>query len=549
MAESQGTGTPHRPRTAALSRHWKIAVLAAAGLATVAGTTTIAAVTDHATADAKPTSTVTESKARANPAAAGPVRGGEGVGDSEDGDYWAEHAGNPDRKDSGKEEEDYSGSQSKEKDSEDHDKEKSSGSQGREKSSEDHDKAKRSGGQDGHDEEAGEEGEDGGQESDEGDDKTKQVECDPNDLILAITEANENSGGKIQLAENCTYTLTANQDGNGLPKIIQPITIDGNGATIARAANAEHFRIFQVGAGGDLKLSHLTLTRGKTAEGEDGGAIDVDPAGRLDLDSVTLENNTVDDANNDDGGAIYNQGISTIRNSTLNKNSAEDGSAVYNAGGKLEITSSEITNNTSDLSDGFGAITNSNGSVKISKSLLSYNSANNGGALFQTGGTAEVESSTLTHNTARSFGGAIYHSSGSLYVRKSTISYNVAGSGGGLTLADSAVIEDSKIHNNTANGSDGGGILVSLADGDEVAIRGTKISGNRATAQGSTGGGIWTGTGDLVTLTDTKVKDNTSHSPAGGIQNNGTVTTHGKVEIIDNQPTNCGGNNVPSCFG
>ncbi|MGW2562074.1 hypothetical protein ACWCXB_23030 [Streptomyces sp. NPDC001514] len=523
MAESQGTGTPHRPRTAALSRHWKIAVLAAAGLATVAGTTTIAAVTDNATAEAKPTSTVTESsKARANPADAGSARSDGDMGDSEDGDYWADHAGNPDRKDNGKEEEDHS-------------------------DSEDHDKAKRSGSQDGYDEEDGEEGEDGGQESDEGDDKTKQVECDPNDLILAITEANENSGGKIQLAENCTYTLTANQDGNGLPKIIQPITIDGNGATIARAANANQFRIFQVGAGGDLKLSHLTLTRGKAAPNEDGGAIDVDPAGRLDLDSVTLENNTVDDtANNDEGGAIYNEGVSTIRNSTLDKNSAADGAAVYNLGGKLEITSSEITNNISDPGNGFGAITNDDGSVKISKSLLSYNSAGSGGALYQDGGTAEVESSTLTHNHATGIGGGINHDAGSLYVRNSTVSYNVADFGGGLALLDSAVIEDSKIHSNTANTGDGGGIFTNLGGAEEVAIRDTKITGNQA--DNGTGGGIFNG-GGLVILTDTKVKDNSSDLPAGGIQNNGTVTTHGKVEIIDNQPTNCGGNNVPSCFG
>ncbi|MGW2562077.1 hypothetical protein ACWCXB_23045 [Streptomyces sp. NPDC001514] len=507
MAESQSAGTPHRPRTAALSRHWKIAVLAAAGIATVAGTTTIAAVTDNGMADAKPAST-------------GSARGDGDMGDSEDGDYWADHAGNPDRKDNGKEEE---------------------------KGSEGHDKAKSSGGRDSHD------GEDGGEEHDGGDDKTKQVECDPNDLIAAITEANENSGGKIQLAENCTYTLTANQDGNGLPKIIQPITIDGNGATIARAANANQFRIFQVGAGGDLKLSHLTLTRGKTAAAQTGGGIHVGPAGRLDLDSVTLENNTVDNLGDDVGGAIYNEGISTIRNSTLNKNSAEDGSAVYNAGGKLEITSSEITNNTSDPDDGFGAITNDSGSVKISKSLLSYNSANRGGALRQIGfGTAEVESSTLTHNYATGNGGGISNLEGSLYVRKSTISYNIAGFGAGLALFDSAVIEDSKIHNNNANDSDGGGISTSLGDGDEVAIRGTKISGNRATADGSTGGGIFIFEDDVITLTNTKVKDNTSDEPAGGIQNFGTVTTHGKVEIIDNVPTNCeggGGNNVPSCFG
>ncbi|WP_392840898.1 hypothetical protein [Streptomyces sp. LN500] len=42
---------------------------------------------------------------------------------------------------------------------------------------------------------------------------------------------------------------------------------------------------------------------------------------------------------------------------------------------------------------------------------------------------------------------------------------------------------------------------------------------------------------------------NTANTPAGGIHNNGTVTTNGEIRITDNVPTNCASssNPVPGC--
>ncbi|MGW2559432.1 right-handed parallel beta-helix repeat-containing protein [Streptomyces sp. NPDC001514] len=535
MSESQGTSTStERPaKTAALSGHWKIAVLAAAGFATIVGATTVVAVSDDGAAEAKPASAAKDGgKARTNPQTVSATRDGMDA-DGGDGDYWAGHAGNPGESSGGKEKDDHSDSGGKE------------GNGGKEKDSEDHDEEKDSGGRDGHDDDHRRGSHDGD------DDKTTFVECDPDDLISAIVQANELEGpSRLKLAEKCTYTLTATQDGNGLPKITQPITILGNGATIARAANAAEFRIFEVGAGGDLKLRHLTLTRGK-ADGDDGGGINVNAAGRLDLDHVTLENNTLSDFGNFDGGAIYNEGITAIHNSTLNKNSARDGGAINNFRGRLDISTSEFTNNIAN--DDGSAVANDGGTTKIAKSLISHNHALFGGALFNSGGLSEVEQSAITHNFGGSQGG-IRHVGGALYVRKSTISNNTTtGQGGGLVLNASTVIEDSKITDNTAATSIGGGISVSLSANEEVAIRDTKITGNRAPGNGSSGGGIFIFSGSTtVTLTDSKVKDNTSDEPAGGIENRGTVVTKGRVKIIDNVPTNCDSptsNPVPSCFG
>lgn len=81
-------------------------------------------------------------------------------------------------------------------------------------------------------------------------DRTRQVPCDSDKLIQAITFANNDDGGVLELAKGCTYTLTRNQDGNGLPVITQPITLKGEHTTIGREATADYFRILNVGAAG-----------------------------------------------------------------------------------------------------------------------------------------------------------------------------------------------------------------------------------------------------------------------------------------------------------
>ncbi|MFE0092321.1 right-handed parallel beta-helix repeat-containing protein [Streptomyces sp. NPDC058991] len=555
-------------------------MVAAAGFATVIGTTTLVAVTDDDQTAANASAAADQAKGRTQPSPArATTRGGSAkdTEDAKDADYWAEHAGNPGWSGSGS-----TGpragdgpARSRSGDLTNDEGSGATGSGGHEKKGPaSTDAQKRSAGptdsdgqngpeghssrdrgregQGGHGEEDGRQGRDGHHDSGNARGKARYVGCDPNDLISAIIDANRDGGGTLSLAEKCTYTLTANQDGNGLPEIVQPITIHGNGATIARAANADQFRFFQVSAGGDLKLRHLTLTRGKSAVDQNGGAILVNPAGRLDLDHTTLHNNTVNDTDFDDGGAIDNEGITTIRNSTFSNNSADDGGAIDNRSGKLEITTTKFTGNTA-LDDG-GAVEEQQGTTTITKSLFRHNYAGgDGGALSVSslGGLLNIETSTITHNTANNDGGGVEHAGSALHVRKSTIAHNTAANvGGGLGITSTSVIEDSKIHDNTSVDGSGGGIHIA-AEGQEVAVRRTVISGNQAPGNGQTGGGIYIGTGDQLTLTDVKVTDNTSDEPAGGIHNDGTVTTYGKIKIIDNVPTNCEGsaNPVPNCFG
>jgi hypothetical protein len=84
---------------------------------------------------------------------------------------------------------------------------------------------------------------------------TGDVGSDSGSLVSEINEANAAGGANtVQLGAGCAYTLTAVDNywygPNGLPGIASTITIQGNGATIARstAVGIPPFRLFFVGA-------------------------------------------------------------------------------------------------------------------------------------------------------------------------------------------------------------------------------------------------------------------------------------------------------------
>jgi len=152
-------------------------------------------------------------------------------------------------------------------------------------------------------------------------------------LSAAVVSADTGGGGTITLAAGCAYTFhspyanAASQDladwygPAALPAIAAPITIVGNGATIARStvSGIPDFRLFFVGAdptaaatsswatpgAGSLTLENLTLTGG-VAEGGGAGL----GGGGLGA-----------------GGAIYNQGTVALYSVTLTRNTALGGSA------------------------------------------------------------------------------------------------------------------------------------------------------------------------------------------------------------------------------
>ena len=407
-------------------------------------------------------------------------------------------------------------------------------------------------------------------EKDEKQLEEKKVPCDADRLIAAIVQANADRGARLQLEPKCTYTLTAIQDDNGLPVITQRISIEGNGATIVRAANAEAFRIFNVAFGGDLKLRDLTVKGGDSQTDDGGGALLVQEGGRATLQDSTLTLNR----STSFGGAVANYGVTKVLGGGDGDGHGKDGDA--------RETGSQIRNN---AAEGQGGGIFSRGSLTVEKSSLSYNNAGFfGGGLKNSGGvttitdarighnTAELDSggieadgdaitrikdSWVTDNTAGSIGGGIGYFGGSLYVQRTNIRHNTAdGDGGGIAnFGGQAVVDDSKINENTSRSSGGG-----VANGDtEIVLRRTEINKNRAIGETSQGGGIANFTDPLeppgrVSLTKSQVIENFATNPPGGIfSDNNQVTVDDDSVIIKNRPTNCQGNPplvvIPNCFG
>jgi hypothetical protein len=427
-------------------------------------------------------------------------------------------------------------------------------------------------------------GKDHGKKDDDKRRDVKKIGCDPDELIAALVRANADGGAKLELEPKCTYTLTAYDEGDtgfenelsGLPQIVERVKIDGNGAKIVRAANADPFRIFNVGVGGDLTLRDLTVKGGDARETElGGGALLVQEGGRATVEDSKLTLNRSDSfggaitnlgivkisgedkserdgdkkddygkddskkdddhrdggseiTNNsavEDGGAIANVGALTIEKTRLSRNDAENGGALATFAGVVKVTKSEIDHNQAldeggaISSEGEGAIT------QVRESYVHDNTAENAGAFFNDEGQFFVERSKVVHNTAREFGGGVLNLDGPLTVEKSKINGNKAltGIGGGLLNLGDAVLRNSEVNKNVAFGEDG------------------------------TAGGIANIDEGTVRLTRSEVVENASTLAPGGILNDveDGVLVDDESTIVKNRPTNCAGSpeDVPNCFG
>ncbi|ABP56422.1 membrane protein [Salinispora tropica] len=366
------------------------------------------------------------------------------------------------------------------------------------------------------------------------------VPCDADALIAAITLANARDGAVLDLAKDCTYLLTADIDGNGLPAITAPITLNGGkNTTIERAATADGFRILTVDAGGNLILNKLTITGGQT-DGEGGGIL-VNPGGTLTTNHSSITRNIT----NVSGGGIANNGTTRVNHSTVERNTATSQGGGISSTGLLEVVTSHIDNNKSIPALG-GGIYQAGSTVTIKGGSISGNQAEVAGGLFVSGGVGVVTGTRITKNTVRSSGGGGLRSDAGaqLTLRKVHLADNaspVLGGGMFVSTGSFAVVEGSTVkNNNLTTNSPGGGIY----NAGQTVLRRTTVIGNQA---GQGGGILNEGTMDLFT---TKVIKNIAVTDAGGILSiAGTVnlnTATGTV-VIKNRPNNCVG--VPGCPG
>lgn len=212
--------------------------------------------------------------------------------------------------------------------------------------------------------------------------------------------------------------------------------------------------------------------------------------------NATFTNNSTTDENSF-GGAIFNSGkIGAINGIFDGNTSASYGGAIVNAGeissisGKFTnnqakiaggaIVTSDVRNETlplnanlkeiknsifennkaTDKSGGGGAIMNNQftNTLTINSSSFNSNSANDGGAIFNTGSLA-VSNSTFTNNTAQRTGGAIANVSdteqkvnANLTVQNSNFYNNQSDMAGGAIYTDSSLtVKKSNFYNNHTN--------------------------------------------------------------------------------------------------
>jgi predicted outer membrane repeat protein len=153
------------------------------------------------------------------------------------------------------------------------------------------------------------------------------------------------------------------------------------------------------------------------------------------------------------GGGIYSVGTLTVTNSSFSYNSAGGWGGGIFSQGILSITDSVFSNNQASIGGGIGS---GSGDVVVSNSTFSNNSvsANGGGIAFDMG-SLTLSNSIFSDNSATTSGGGIYAAS-IMEVTGSTFVNNTANVGGGIDNGGNATISSSKFLANSGIGAAGG---------------------------------------------------------------------------------------------
>ncbi|PZR79636.1 MAG: hypothetical protein DLM65_10210 [Candidatus Aeolococcus gillhamiae] len=408
-------------------------------------------------------------------------------------------------------------------------------------------------------------------------------------LVAAINAANASGGGTINLAEDCTYVLTApvDADQNGTPYVNSPITINGDDNTTVTRKSAAQFRIFVVGGYGRLTINQLRVTNGSATYGAG-----IRNFGTLNLFDTTVSHNTASQSGAGFGGGINNVdgAIATLTRSRVQNNQADNAGGINNSpSATLTITDSGVSKNTAAFdAGGIGSGTGS--TLTITNSWVTGNTAGRYGAGLRTyGGTTDVRGSRVNGNMAAE-GGGFNNAFGTVTVTNSSIDFNVAtsGAGGGVINAHGDMtVRGGEVRGNTAHSSGGGGLsnygdqsgeqstlrLIDtvvrdntmscqgcLARGGAITnnrtliIESSALTRNRVSSPGGTaqGGGIYNDAAGTASLTDSSVTLNIASgavAEGGGIYNDGTVTLSNST-VRHNTPNNCSPpGSVPGCTG
>jgi hypothetical protein len=277
-----------------------------------------------------------------------------------------------------------------------------------------------------------------------------------------------------------TLTVANNLD-SGSGSLRAEIAAARSGDTIVFASSLNGQTI-------NLTSGELVINKSLTVQGPGAGKLAISGGGLsrvLEVDyakkeNVTVSGLTISHGNGGAGGAILNYGNVTVSNCTLTDNGSYQvafGGAIDNASGTLTVTSSTLSSNSAQAG---GAIYNE-GNLTVSNSTLSGNSAldmGRGGAIFN-GGSTTISNSTLSGNSALmggdfgeyGYGGAIYNYRGSLTVSNSTLSDNSAPHGYGSAIYMSPLSGNVTVTGCTLTDSAGGYGRFIWVDGGSLTVK------------------------------------------------------------------------------
>ncbi|OAN47222.1 hypothetical protein A6A03_00300 [Chloroflexus islandicus] len=226
--------------------------------------------------------------------------------------------------------------------------------------------------------------------------------CSLREAILAANNdpaynSSSGCGPASSLADTITFsvsgpiTLTAM-----LPNIVSgqgALTINGGGNVTISGNNA--VRVMWVNSGADLTLRKLTIANGNIIGGDGAGVANF---GTLFVDGVTLRN-----GNAAAGGGIANfaGGTLLVSDSAFSGNSAVNGGGgIANYGGAtLSVANTTFSANTASGASGGGGIWN-NGTLTVNNSTFSGNSATNGGGIRINGGSATLRNTIIANSAS-----------------------------------------------------------------------------------------------------------------------------------------------------
>jgi len=286
-------------------------------------------------------------------------------------------------------------------------------------------------------------------------------------------------------------------------------------------------------------LNSLTIDGGNTSR-----IFNITSNGSLpsvELVGLTLRNG--DPGGNEDGGAIFSEGLLVLRESFIVNNQANAGGGVFvqvpgtGNGENLRIEDSLIEGNIATQgggvavrAGGFGTPTSD--FITIVNSTIRDNTADvlgavsDGGRIFAVlfGATLTIDGVTLENNQAGDSGGGAYvdlQNGATLNVVDAVFDQNDAGGGGGLFVEvrsnSSLSLMGSQLTGNVAAATGGGGAAFSLDSYTSAEVVDSYFSGNVAVGGQAIGGGLLADIDRNSTLTvrDSDVSQNTAFNGGG----------------------------------